>query len=129
VLERDAEGRLHFRSHVAEYPSRGHGVGAGRRGRIGPPPLPWVHPRTRFRWAMTARSAELKLRADDTRAALQPAARGGIGLWSINIDRASPVPPSRPLAEALLRAITEGSIGSGARLPSICFSDPTVQGQ
>src|SRR5882724_1012897 len=42
----------------------------------------------------------------------------GPGLWRTNIDRASPMAPSRQLAEALRRAVTEGRLGSGARLPS-----------
>jgi GntR family transcriptional regulator/MocR family aminotransferase len=42
----------------------------------------------------------------------------GPGLWSTSIDRESPVPLSRQLADALRRSIAEGRLGSGARLPS-----------
>lgn len=42
----------------------------------------------------------------------------GPGLWSISIDRASPMPLSRQLADGLRRSVTEGRLGSGARLPS-----------
>lgn len=39
-------------------------------------------------------------------------------LWAPALDRASPVPLARQLAAALRRAIAEGAIGGGARLPS-----------
>src|SRR5580704_19165970 len=42
----------------------------------------------------------------------------GPGLWSTSIDRGSPMPLSRQLADALRRSIAEGRLGSGARLPS-----------
>src|SRR5579862_9001742 len=39
-------------------------------------------------------------------------------LWTTHLDRASVVPVSRQLAVALQRAIAEGGIDAGARLPS-----------
>lgn len=42
----------------------------------------------------------------------------GAALWTTPLDRRSPVPLSRQLAAALRRAIVEGSVGAGARLPS-----------
>src|SRR5579884_1628895 len=47
-----------------------------------------------------------------------PPAAAGPGLWSMSIDRASPTPPSRQLAEALRQSISEGRLPSGVRLPS-----------
>jgi GntR family transcriptional regulator/MocR family aminotransferase len=39
-------------------------------------------------------------------------------LWAPHLDRTSPLPLSRQLASALRRAIGDGALGSGARLPS-----------
>jgi GntR family transcriptional regulator / MocR family aminotransferase len=39
-------------------------------------------------------------------------------LWAPSLDRRSPVPLSRQLAAALRRAIADGSLAAGARLPS-----------
>jgi GntR family transcriptional regulator/MocR family aminotransferase len=44
--------------------------------------------------------------------------RNGAELWTTQLDRGAPVSLSRQLAGALRRAIGEGSIGAGARLPS-----------
>src|SRR6266568_3610411 len=54
---------------------------------------------------------------------LRPAARpalrqGGAALWTTPLDRGSPVALSRQLAAALRKAIAEGSLAAGARLPS-----------
>jgi GntR family transcriptional regulator / MocR family aminotransferase len=43
---------------------------------------------------------------------------GGATLWTMRLDRRSPVSLSRQLAAALRRAISEGSLAAGARLPS-----------
>src|SRR5216684_2534629 len=43
---------------------------------------------------------------------------GGAVLWTTRLDRRSPVSLSRQLAAALHRAISDGSIPAGARLPS-----------
>jgi GntR family transcriptional regulator/MocR family aminotransferase len=42
----------------------------------------------------------------------------GAALWTMRLDRASPLPLSRQLAAALRGAIAEGSLGVSARLPS-----------
>jgi GntR family transcriptional regulator/MocR family aminotransferase len=42
----------------------------------------------------------------------------GAALWTTALDRRSPVPLSRQLAAALRRALVEGNVGAGARLPS-----------
>jgi GntR family transcriptional regulator / MocR family aminotransferase len=42
----------------------------------------------------------------------------GAALWTTRIERLSPVPLSRQLAAALRRAIADGSLPAGARLPS-----------
>ena len=48
-----------------------------------------------------------------------PGARmGGAALWTTRLDRRSPVSLSRQLAAALRRAISDGGIPAGARLPS-----------
>ena len=44
--------------------------------------------------------------------------QGGAVLWTTRLDRRSPVSLSRQLAAALHRAISDGSIPAGARLPS-----------
>src|SRR5947208_395348 len=43
---------------------------------------------------------------------------GGAALWTTRLDRRSPVSLSRQLAAALHRAISDGGIPAGARLPS-----------
>ncbi|HEX3863018.1 MAG TPA: PLP-dependent aminotransferase family protein [Stellaceae bacterium] len=49
------------------------------------------------------------------RASLRPA---GAALWTTRLDRTSTLPLSRQLATALRQAISDGSLGVGARLPS-----------
>ncbi len=53
-------------------------------------------------------------------AALRPpgARMGGAALWTVRLDRSSPVALSRQLAAALREAIPEGRLAAGARLPS-----------
>ncbi len=48
----------------------------------------------------------------------RPLRQGGAALWTTRLDRASPVSLSRQLAAALRRAIADGHLPAGARLPS-----------
>jgi GntR family transcriptional regulator/MocR family aminotransferase len=44
--------------------------------------------------------------------------QAGAALWTMRLDRASPVSLSRQLAVALRRAVADGGLAAGARLPS-----------